>query len=67
MKYNLPVYPYHTNARKYWMQIEGHHLEHSYWSWMIEEYGAYIDVVNNKDYWSFNTEKERDWFVLRWA
>lgn len=69
MTYLLPVYPYHTNARAHWMQIEGDHTHDSYWSWLKKSYGARLRTQTQWqcDYWAFATEQERDWFVLRWS
>ena len=69
MKFTLPTYPYHTNARHHWFDIEGYHLQDTYWSWLAKEYGAHMgtDLDIAKDYWYFETEKDRDWFALRWS
>ena len=63
----------------YWQNAINYHSSHfncyevPFWLWMRNEYktvllgkdGCYSD--NRPEHWAFNSEKDRDWFILRWS
>ena len=64
--------PYYKNSNDYYRENISH-LKISYWSWMIQDYkvvllnkqGSYSDGPDR--HWSFKTEEDRTFFILRWS